>query len=191
MHNLIKGYAITSLLAIVICIGCSQATIQTVLQDGAEAGTVLAMTTVQIALPLEAAAITAGMKIVSTSALSILNDKTTTATLQQVIDLAFSNDPNLAKYQSIVTFVLPVLMDIPGVQGSLNIVVTKLPANVRADAIAFFTGIQIGLGDNPTPATLELLKAKPGVAGALKKLGPGKFDVNGLITNLQKLGAKK
>jgi hypothetical protein len=188
-------------LSMIVCLGlafactsCSQDEETALIQDGAEAATVAGM----IALAADPATapfapiIVKGLGDASTAAIEVLNDANATMTLQQVLDLAMSQDPNLSKYQAIVNFCLPILMDIPAVKSALNEAVQNINPTVKADVIAFFTGIQTGLGDNATPAQLEkLFKDNPKLKKAAAKVGLGKFDVNALVNSLKNAGAKK
>lgn len=179
-----------------VCTSCdlSQSDKEALITEGAEAAAVTGM------IALEADPVTApfapiiikGLGDASTTAIAILNDASSTLTLQQVIDLAFSQDPDLAKYQAIVNFCLPILMDIPAVKSALNIAVQNINPTVKADVIAFFTGIQTGLGNNATQAQLDpLLKNNPRLAKAAKRLGVGKFNPQNLINSLKTEAAKK
>lgn len=174
------------------CTSCSQDDITDTIQDGAEAATVAGMLAIEVdpATAAFAPIITAGLPDVCQGALDILNDVTSTATLQSVLNLAYSQDPNLAKYKAIINFCLPILEDIPGVQTALNESVSKIPADVNQDVQAFFTGILTGLGDAPGTTVAQLMAKNPRLQKAAKKLGVGKFDPTNLINSL-KAAAKK
>lgn len=170
---------------ILVCVSCSQSDVITIITDGAEAATVAAMITVQTTLPAEAALITSGMKEVDALALAILNDQNSTLTLQQLLDLAFSQNPKLKDLQAIVDFCLPVIMDISVVKNSLNTLVQKLNPKVKQDVIAFFNGIAAGLGQPATQAQLNrFLQSHPNLAKARARVGAGKFDTGDLINQL-------
>ena len=188
-----KLFLAVPLILAFICTSCSQEEELQLIQDGAEAAAVAGMIALE-ADPATAAfvpIIVKGLGEASSAAIAVLNDANATLTLQQVLDLAFSQDPNLAKYLPVIDFSLPVLMDISAVQKALNSAVQNIPANVKADCIAFFTGIQIGLGDEATQAQLdELLKNNPRLAKASRRLGTGKFNPQVLV-NALKATAKK
>jgi hypothetical protein len=117
--------------------------------------------------------------------------------LQQVLDLAFSQDPNLAKIVPVINFCLPILMNIPAVKSALNSAVQNINPTVKADVIAFFTGIQNGLGGPLTQERLaQILKDNPKInAARLKAQAGADFDpnslVNAVIDSINAAAAKK
>jgi hypothetical protein len=103
--------------------------------------------------------------------------------LQEVLDLAFSQDPNLSKILPVINFCLPIIMKIPAVQAALNQTVQNINPTVKVDVIAFFTGIQNALGGPLTQERLaQILKANPRInAAGLKAAAAGDFDPNALV----------
>ena len=183
------------LLGLSLCLGCSQDDYVTVITDGAEAATVagvLAISADPATAPFVAEIVT-GLTAADEVALDILagtNTSNTTLTLEQLLNLAFVKDPNLAKYQSLIKFVLPILMDIPGVSGELNKVISQVDPTVIQDVTAFFTGIQNGLGDAPGTTAQQVIDRSPKLKAAVKQYGIGKFDPTALVNSL-KSAAKK
>lgn len=176
---------------LVLCVGCSESEISNGIQDGAEAATVAATVTLTATLPGEAALIENGLGVACNAALAILQSTENATTLQQVLDLAFVADPNLAKYKAIINFCLPVLEDIPGVTDALNTMVKDLPASINLYTQCFFVGVITGLGDAPGTTVEQLMARNPKLAKNAKRLGLGKFDVNALQNALKGLGKQK
>ena len=175
------------------CVSCSQDEIITTITDGAEAATVggmLALTADPVTAPF-VPLIRTGLDDASNLAINILDNANSTLTLQQVCDLAFSQDPNLAKLRAIVDFCLPILMDISAVKKALNDAVQNIPTDVRADVIAFFTGIQAGLGDDANTTVAQLMAKNPRLKKAAEKLGLGKFNPAVLVNAVKDASVKK
>ena len=181
-----------------LCASCSQDDIVTLITTGAEAsavGGMIALSANPVTAPF-VPVIKTGLNEASAAAIAILNDANATMTLQQVLDLAFSQDPNLTKFLPVVNFCLPILMNISAVKNALNSAVQNINPTVKADVIAFFTGIQNGLGGPLTQERLaKILKDNPKIDGArLKAAAGGDFDPNALVnavTNAINATAKK
>ncbi len=172
--------AIASALAVcamLLCPGCNEAEVGQLIKDGSEAGAVAALGILATspAAP-ESALIKAAAVNVCNEALKVLQDDSSATTLQQVLDLTFSSEPELANIQQIVNYIEPVLLDIPGVKAALNDPMTSLLPEINTYAQDFFTGILIGLGDAPGTTVAQLMAKNPKLAQAAKKLGMGKFD---------------
>ena len=168
-----------------MCASCSQDDVVTLITTGAEAsavGGMIALSANPVTAPF-VGIIKTGLNEVCTGAIAVLNDANATLSLQQVLDLAFSHDPNLAKIVPVVNFCLPILMNISAVKNALNSAVQNINPTVKADVIAFFTGIQNGLGGPLTQERLaKILKDNPKIDGArLKAAAAGDFDPIALI----------
>lgn len=174
-----------------LCGGCNEDQTAQLITDGSEAATVAAMLTVQTTLPTEAPLIKAALSKACTEAISILQDTASATTLQQVLQLSFSQDPLLSKMQPVVNFVLPILDDVPGITTALNTPISGLLSETNTFAQAFFLGIQTGLGDPEGTTVAQIMAKNPKLAKALKKLGISKFDPGALINNLQAAAAGK
>jgi len=192
-----KHFCMAAVLALLgLCVGCSQEDYITVITDGSEAATVAGMLAIE-ADPATAAfapILVQGLTLLDETALDILagnNPANTTLTLQQLLNLAFSQDPNLAKYKTLINFVLPILEDIPGISGAMNTQVSQLDPTVIADVTAFFTGIQIGLGDAPGTTPQQIIDRSPLLKKAVRSSGLGKFNPQALVNALKGLPAKK
>ena len=168
-----------------LCASCSQDDIVNLITTGAEAsavGGMIALSANPVTGPF-VGIIKTGLSEASTGAIEVLNDANATLTLQQVLDLAFSQDPNLTKILPVINFCLPVLMNISAVKNALNSAVQNISPTVKADVIAFFTGIQNGLGGPLTQERLvQILKNNPKIDCArLKAAVRGDFDPNALV----------
>jgi len=192
----LKWACVLACLALMSGCDLDQPTQEALIQDGSEVATVAGMIaiTADPATAAFAPIIQTGLTAVDEEALDILNGAdaaNANLTIQQLLNLAFSHDANVSKYLSLVQWVLPVLEDIPAVQSALNTTVAQANPNVIADLRAFFTGIELGLGDQATPAQLqELLRNNPRLKAASKKMGEGKFNPAALINALKVAAAK-
>lgn len=119
-----------------------------------------------VAIPDQAEATqiaTATKKAVETSVLPILNgdDAGIVAGLQQILALKAFDDPSLAKAKAILEAALPLLeVYLPPdvLSGQTN----KIPADVKAYLIAFFTGVDQGC-TNYLPPTANTPKLNNGI----------------------------
>jgi hypothetical protein len=174
-------------LALLFTPGCKQDDVAGIIQDGAEAATVAAVITLNATLPGEAPLIISGLAAVDSAVLAILRTGggDPALTLQELLDLAMVADPNLNRYRAIIEFCLPILLDIPGVQSALQTLVSKIPDNVRAYTIAFFTGIQRGLADVPGTTAEQVIARSPRLQKAMRKAQPTRFDPRALAEALR------
>lgn len=168
------------------CFGCGQTTTQELIQDGTEAATVAAVLVLNTTLPAVAPKVVAGLNGVAGTALKMLSFPGNTLTVEQLINLDIaSGDPYLAHYQAIINFALPILNQIPGISGALNTPIDYISPNIRADLQAFFTGIQLGLGQ-PSGTTIEdLIAQNPRVKKAVQRANLRDFDPNALANALR------
>lgn len=175
-----------SAVMLLTCYGCNQSTTENVIQDGSEAATVAAVIALDTALPQYATQITNGLQKASAEAVSLLSFPTDMFTLDQLIKLDMAKgDPYLDKYQAIINFALPILNDIPGIDTAMNTPLNALSKNVLNDVKAFFTGIQLGLGQPAGTTVKDLMDRNPRLRKAVRKYGTSRFDINGLINNLK------
>ena len=179
----------TALALFGLCTSCSQDEVATAIGVGAEAAGVAAALVTTTALPAEAPLILTGAATACNAAVDILNDSTANMTLQDLMNLVYSTDPQVAKYKAIINFCLPVVNDIIGKY--MSTAVSDLPANVKADLIAFFGGVATGLGESSTTTVEKVLAKNEHARKAAAKMGLGSFDVNALINGLKNAGAKK
>ena len=176
-----RSKLLSLVLGVVFVFGCSQATTTALIKDGSEAGSLAGLEIAQAKLSAaEYKVLVTGLNDVDTAALALLNDTTSTLTLQQVVSLVFSADPNVAKYAAIIEYALPILGNVLS-SNAMSTAVNKLSSKDKAYAIAFFEGNQLACADASGTMTLEqLLKNKPELVKAMQKAdiqaGKGKFD---------------
>ena len=131
----------TALVCLVFCASCNQDETVQLIRTGSNAATSAGLVIAKSKLPADVyTKLVAGLAAADTAAIAILNAASATTTLQDVFNLAMVEDPQLAQYQAIIGFALPVLSNISIIQSSLTTTLDKLSPNAKADAIAFFQG---------------------------------------------------
>ena len=169
---------IATIVLALVCTSCNQDETVALITTGSEAAFSAGLVVAKNQLsPTAYTQLVAGLTQVDTGMIAILNSASSTTTLQDVFNLAMITDPQLAQYQDIVNFALPVLADIPDVQKALTSTIANLSSNAKADAIAFFQG------------SLNACQNAPkGISKDLQKIAKDRgltFDTDALATNLK------